>query len=281
MLMAIKNILVAYNGTDSSNGAVRLALLMAKKYDAHLTGVLVHGVPQLLASATPWLTESLSAEFASIANRMKAEVYQGITKRFEELTADAGLGDRLHWLDIEGSADATIMELARCFDITLMGEYQPVTGEEQIALHPDLVALQSGRPVLIVPKDYQTAELNEHAVLAWDGTRAASRALSDAMLILETKTMVSILTVGDKSPGSGQTGADIETQLGRHGIKAERVHQPRKGSIGASIVDFCRERGAGLLVMGAYEHSKFSEDLIGGVTNEVLQHSAIPVLMSH
>lgn len=279
--MAIKNILVAYNGTDSSDGAMRLGMLMAKKYEAHLTGVLVHGMPQILASATPWLTEGLSAEFTAIADRMKAEVYQGITKRFEELTAGAGLGDRLHWLDIEGSTDATLMELARCFDITLMGEYQPVMGEEQIALHPDLVALQSGRPVLIVPRDYQTAELNEHAVLAWDGTRAASRALSDAMLILETKTMVSILTVGDEFAGKGRSGADIEKQLSRHGISTDWVHRPRKGNIGATIVDFCRERGAGLLVMGAYEHSKFSEDLIGGVTNEVLQHSAIPVLMSH
>ena len=49
--MAIKNILVAYNGTESSDCAVRLGLLMANKYDAHLTGVLTHGVPQLLASA--------------------------------------------------------------------------------------------------------------------------------------------------------------------------------------------------------------------------------------
>lgn len=279
--MAIKNILVAYNGSDSADGAVRLGLLMAKKYDAHLTGVLVHGMPQVLSSATQWLTEGLSAELTTIANRMKEEVYQAITKRFDALTADAGLGDRLHWQTVEGSADATLMDLARCFDIILMGEYEAVAGEDQITLHPDMVALQSGRPVLIIPKGYEVAELNEHAVLAWDGSRAAARALSDAMLILETKSMVSVLTVGDERLGRGHKGADICDQLGRHGIKAEWVNRPRKGSIGKTVTGFCKEVGAGLLVMGAYEHSKFSEDLIGGVTNEVLQQSEIPVLMSH
>lgn len=279
--MAIKNILVAYNGSDSSDDAVRLGLLMARKYEAHLTGVLVHGMPQVLASATAWLTEGLSAELTAIAKRMKAEVYEGITKRFEELTREAGIGDRVHWLDIEGGTDMTVMELTRSFDITLMGQYEPIAGEEQITLHPDVIALQSGHPVLIVPKGYEVAELNEHAVLAWDGTRAASRALADAMLILETKSLVTVLTVGDETLGKGHKEADICTQLERHGIRAEWVRRPRKGSVGETITAFCREHGAGLLVMGAYEHSKFSEDLIGGVTNEVLQSSHIPVLMSH
>ena len=279
--MAIRNILVAYNGSDSSDAALRLGLLMARKYDAHLTGVLAHGMPRVMESAMPWLTEGLSREFAEIARRMKGEVYAAITDKFRALTDASDLGERLHWLDIEGSTDATIMELARCFDITLVGEHQQMTGEEQIALHPDLVALQSGRPVLIVPRGYEVTELNEHAVLAWDGTRAASRAMSDAMQILETKSLVTILSVGAGDIGAGYEGADIETHLQRHGVATERVRIPRKGSVGDTIVDYCRDRGAGILVMGAYEHSKFSEDLLGGVTNEVLLHSAIPVLMSH
>lgn len=279
--MAIRNILVAYNGSESSDAALRLGLLMAEKYNAHLSGVLAHGMPRIMDSALPWLTEGLSREFAEIARRMKSEVYSSITDKFQKLTDGAGLGERLHWLDVEGTTDATIMDLARCFDITLMGEHQPVAGEDQIALHPDLVALQSGRPVLIVPRGYAVSQLNEHAVLAWDGTRAASRALSDAMQILETKSLVTILTVGDREVGAGHPGADIEIHLGRHGVATEWVRIPRKGSIGATIIAYCRERGAGILVMGAYEHSKFSEDFVGGVTNDVLLQSAIPVLMSH
>ena len=279
--MAIKNILVAYNGSKASDAAVRMGLLMARKYDAHLTGVLAHGMPQILSSAGPWLTERLSEQLGDIIERTKSEIYGGISARFNELIAASDRTEKCHWYDIYGSADKTIAEIARRFDITLMGEFTPVPGEEQLMLRPDIVALQSGRPVLIVPSDYEVAELQESAVLAWDGKRAAARALSDAMLILETKTLVTVLTIGEDGPERDITGVNISAHLDRHGIPTEFVKLPRKGSVGTMITDFCRERDAGLLVLGAYEHSKFSEDLLGGVTNDVLKTATIPVLMSH
>ncbi len=279
--MAIKNILVAYNGTELSDAAVGMALLMAKKYDAHVTGVLAHGVPQFLSGTASWLSTSIANQINEVVTRLKEEVYDGIAARFREVTAGSDLGDKVHWIDIYGAPDNTIAEIARCFDITLLGEYASVPGEDQLVLHPDLVALQSGRPVLVIPKNYKVAALGEHAVFAWDGKRAAARAMSDAMQILETKTLVTILTVGEDTPKDGIEGADISAHLRRHGIKTEWARLPRKGSIGATIADYCRQRQAGLLVMGAYEHSKFSEDLIGGVTNDVFKKIAIPVLMSH
>ena len=279
--MAIKNILVAYNGSKASDAAVRMGLLMARKYDAHLTGVLAHGMPQVLSSAGPWLTERLSEQLNDIIQRTKSEIYEGISAKFNGLIAASDRTEMCHWYDIYGSADATIAEIARRFDITLMGEFTPVPGEEQVMLRPDMVALQSGRPVMIVPADYEVAKLQEHAVLAWDGKRAAARALSDAMLILETKSLVTVLTIGHDGPERDITGVNISAHLDRHGIKTEFVKLPRKGSIGTMITDFCRESNAGLLVMGAYEHSKFSEDLLGGVTNDVLKKTTIPVLMSH
>jgi nucleotide-binding universal stress UspA family protein len=279
--MAIKNILVAYNGSKASDAAVRMGLLMAGKYDAHLTGVLAHGMPQVLSSAGPWLTERLSEQLSEIIERTKAEIYEGISARFNELAAASNRTGKCHWHDIYGSADATIAEIARRFDITLIGEFSVIPGEEQVMLRPDIVALQSGRPVMIVPADYEVAELQEHAVLAWDGKRAAARALSDAMLILETKTLVTVLTIGHDGPEREITGVNISAHLDRHGIKTEFVKLPRNGSVGTMITGFCRERDVGLLVMGAYEHSKFSEDLIGGVTNDVLKTTTVPVLMSH
>jgi nucleotide-binding universal stress UspA family protein len=53
------------------------------------------------------------------------------------------------------------------------------------------------------------------------------------------------------------------------------------GGVAGAILDMVREKGAGLLIMGAYEHSKFAEDLIGGVTKSVLKNCPVPVLMAH
>ena len=49
-------------------------------------------------------------------------------------------------------------------------------------------------PIIIVPKGYQPRPFREVAAVAWDGSRHAARALTDAMQILETKKKLFILT---------------------------------------------------------------------------------------
>ncbi len=118
--------------------------------------------------------------------------------------------------------------------------------------------------------------------MAWDGKRAATRALGDAMQILQTKSRVTILTIGKEDALPRSTSDDIKALLRRHGIEAEAMVRPSaRGGIGRMILDACAEVGAGLRVMGAYEHSKYSEDVLGGVTRDIFDHATLPVLMSH
>lgn len=174
------------------------------------------------------------------------------------------------------------MEAARYYDIVVMGQYDSQPEIAHIAPHPDSVALHSGRPVLIVPRDYRTDRLGDRAVLAWDGGRAAARAMSDAMTILENKSIVTILTVGSGEASQRKEGLDVVAHLARHGIMTDWKNVPRNGGgVGGAILDMCEEKGAGLLVMGAYEHSRFAEDLLGGTTKTILRRSRIPILMSH
>ena len=150
---------------------------------------------------------------------------------------------------------------------------------------PDLVALRSGSPVMVVPRDFNRGPINDHVVLAWDGTRAAARAMADAIHILEEVSLVTILTVGEPTPIEKARQADVATHLLRHGIDTELVtipnHRGNRVSVGEVIVDYCEEKRPDVLVMGAYEHSKFREDYFGGVTNTVLKDVSIPVFMSH
>ena len=41
------------------------------------------------------------------------------------------------------------------------------------------------------------------------------------------------------------------------------------------------ERGADLLVMGAYAHALMRELVLGGVTKKILETMPVPVLMAH
>jgi nucleotide-binding universal stress UspA family protein len=47
------------------------------------------------------------------------------------------------------------------------------------------------------------------------------------------------------------------------------------------ILKSAEDAGAGLLVMGAYTHSRLREFVLGGATNYVSTHARIPVLMVH
>lgn len=278
--MAIKNILVSYNALGSSDAALGVASLMARKYDAHLTGLLSWGPSRISAALGPWVTTEL-LESIRVA---EAERRQEIAAAFS--TAASALAKerpgKVHFMDLGGDADESLMEAARVYDIVVMGHYESSEETAHIAPHPDVIALRSGRPVLIVPQNYRTDRLVERAVLAWDGGRAAARAMADAMPMLETKSHVTVFTAGDAEQAQRREGLDVVGHLARHGVHTEWRHVSRpSGGIARALLETVETTSAGLLVMGAYEHPKFAEDLVGGVTKTVLAGAKVPILMAH
>lgn len=275
--MTIKNILVAYNGSQSSTAALVLACYMQKKYDAKVTGVLSHAPSRVSETIRPWASEEIRSVMIQSEAKHRAHIRE---KFFDEL--DESLRDTTEFIEVAGDVDDTLMGIARTFDIVVMGQYDADIDTRHLAPHPDTIALYSGKPVLIVPKGIDRKNLNEKALIAWDGGRSAARALSDALGIIETKSQVSVLTIGDDIAETENRMARISQYLESHGVKAELDIKPRSNrSIADILLSAVKEHDAGLLVMGAYEHSKFAEDLWGGVTNTVLKKIKVPVLMSH
>ncbi len=277
--MGIKNLLLAYNGTESSDAALASALFMQEKYDAHLTGLLPHTAVNLHQVASAWIPESVQ----EVVQQAQDKAVEDIHAKFMETVKQSSKSlEKVHWISKQGHVDATVAKYSRFYDLTIIGRYDAVLGEEQPELHPDMISMVSGRPVMLVPRQYDMETFNEHAVLAWDGKRASARALADAMQILETKSLVSVLTVEDGSAESNIPQMDIETALQRHGIRTEVIKLKRNGkSIGNRILEFLDKTQPRLLVMGAYEHSKFRQSIVGGVTSTVLKKAKIPIIISH
>ncbi len=147
------------------------------------------------------------------------------------------------------------------------------------------VVFGAGRPVLI----YRAGEMGRlatgggQAVVAWDGSRGAARAMADAMPILSRSTLVRVLVVlNDKPTADDAIGEEALRHLRAHGLAAELDVVDGAGRpIGAVLDSHIREHSPELLVMGAYGHSRMREFLLGGATEHVLADPPCPVLLSH
>lgn len=175
-----------------------------------------------------------------------------------------------------------LVELARYHDLTMSicNEAEPERRSEREAL-----IFGSGGPVILVPdaSRLQKQPTEPLAVMvAWDGGRASSRALRDAMPLLADAASVSILSIGDDKTIDTESVSAIRTYLDHHGISTEHVEATRgHADIGSALQDAALGRDSDLLVMGAFGHSRFREFVLGGATQSILSAPRLPILLSH
>ena len=196
-----------------------------------------------------------------------------------KLATEAGVG-------IEAAARNSLPELAgdaaaeeaRYFDLSLVP--MPKNGEQGRAIAEGLV-FGSGRPAILVPETRERGL--RRAVVAWDGSRVAARAVNDALSLLGEMEQVTILSVlNDKPLPADDLGDKLAARLVKRGLPARAVAiELEDQPIGLTLQDFAVQDGAGLLVMGAYGHSRLREFVLGGATKAILEDLRLPVLMSH
>ena len=273
--MGLKNILVHVTDTAQSKLRLETALALCVAHDAHLTGLGVRVVPVMppySVGAVPSLVQGPfeAQQNASIVAARKA---------FEDAASRAGWTDRSGWLEREGNVTDVVGQHARYVDLTVTGQDSPEREPFEISTI-DLV-LRSGRPVLVAPYNAAYAPIGKRITVAWNGSREAARAVSDAMPLLTAADSVDVVTIAADSPRD-VPGADIATHLAQHGVAVElKLLADAGDDSGAALLAHVAESGADMVVMGAYGRTRLSEWIFGGVTRHVLQEMTVPVLMSH
>ena len=88
---------------------------------------------------------------------------------------------------------------------------------------------ESGRPVIFVPFIQKAGLKLDRVMVCWDGSRAATRAIADAMPFLQKAKQVEIVMVASKAGKTDEIpGADLGQHLARHGLKVDvkRITSP-------------------------------------------------------
>ena len=141
--MTIKNILVSYNGSKAAKSAMKTALVMAERYDAHLTGVLTHGLPNVLYSYGGHVPQAAIDQLEEADKAHRIEVQEAF------MAAASGYDTKkVHFLDVYGEADEMLMDIALGYDLVIMGQPDKRSDFPHMDVHPDVVSRNSGKPVL-------------------------------------------------------------------------------------------------------------------------------------
>jgi nucleotide-binding universal stress UspA family protein len=276
--MSFSDILVFLDRSAHSAARLNLAAELAAAHDAGLIGLRVEVHPRIPAAILAEIPEpALNAQAAAIA----ADTAR-IERAFWAAVDARGLRSEW-WLGNGAGGVAEVCRLARYANLTVVGP-RPADGDEELSgddlLH-DLV-LTSGRPVLVVPDAPPPGPIGRRVLIAWNGTREASRAVADALPLLRKAEQVTVVAVQATHDHSETGIGEVCRHLLRNRIPAEaKVLHSDGHDAGSLLLARAAEEKCDLVVMGAYGRSRMREVILGGATRHVLRHTAIPVLMAH
>ncbi|WEK43216.1 MAG: universal stress protein [Candidatus Sphingomonas colombiensis] len=263
----VADVLAILDLGSADAGFVAQAVQFASTRNAHLTiavSVLVNSFEASLAKAGGY----------PIADNLRASV---------RAKKDALIAQFAHIaiLCYEGDTTEIVKILAARTSISDLALFGPPSGYGDTYFRRralEHLALCSGRPVLIVPPS-GVADRFEHIVLGWNGTREASRALNDALPLLERNARVDVVAV---SPADAPIALE---PLCEHLRRSEFVVEPHlltgTDPTGDQLLRFVEQRQAQLLAIGAFAHSRFEEIMLGGVTRDLIEDASVPILFSH
>lgn len=275
--MRLKDILVYLDDGVSNVERVKAAFALAKSHKARLTGVT-------LASIKP---AHLKVKNSKALKRMSELQAEERAAEFSELAQKEGISvDTRVVHGDEAVAARKMAQFSRNFDLVMLRQANPNKDNFSIIKEvSEQVILLSGRPVFFMPYIGPHRMPCKKAMIAWDGTPAATRAVHDAIPLLSQMDKVIVLVVkqGKKKTAKGELMVDdTVNHLKRHKVNA-KVKRINAGTfdVPTVILNELAENDFDLLVMGGYGKPSIRQKFFGGVTRTLLSSMIVPVLMSH
>lgn len=276
-----KTIIVHVDDSAALEARVRAAAWLANAHDAHLVGAAATGVSwpayaMLIGAAA----RAAGDEFDSLRTLGRESL-----ERFTERARQLGVRSFEQRLVEDENRDALLMQ-SRYADLLVVGQDDDKSDKNHATVRglPQYLALRGPRPVLVVPPSYDGAPIADSVIVGWDGSAAAVRAISAAMPLLVRARIVRLALINpDQETGlhGEEPGADMALYLARHGVPVEVVVEQTDTPAGGALLRLANIHGAGLLVTGAFGHSRYREIVLGGVTRVVLERARVPMLLAH
>ncbi len=270
--MTFASIMVAMGLTPESRDRARVAAHLADVFHARLIGVAADQpafvVPPI--GPTPGSAYVMATTDEAIVDDLRlAQV------AFEEAV---GPRPRVSWRSDLDFPLHFLLAQAAAADLVVLGR-EPTGGPKPFSVDPADAVMRLGLPALIVPPEIDRLD-PQRIVIAWKNTREARRAVRDALPFLKRASHVDVIAIDD-----GQGSLDMRDVVGflqtRNVPVCAVTKELSRATVGSAVIAAASERGADLIVAGAYGHGLLREWVFGGVTRSLLACAPVCCLLSH
>ncbi len=287
--MALKDVLVYLDQTQHAFERLRLAADLARRHQSRLTALYVRELSPMQRHQQS--IAELGQGSADAMRETNRQIRRSIDEASERMQAALVEMRRTYALEIEwrcldGVASVIVPQHARFADLCVLSQDVSVAATATGYTFSEELLFVAGRPVIFIPARGSFKTLGQHILVAWNSSRAATRAVNDALPLIERAQQVTVLAVNPaqfaerygalppekmvehlRRHGAAVTGIwldDISTELIAEAVQAEALRV-----------------GADLIVAGAFGHPRLWEKFMGGVTHDLLARMQLPVLMSY
>jgi nucleotide-binding universal stress UspA family protein len=259
---------------------MKAAVPLARKYGAHLIGL--HTIEALVVY--PGIAMHVPDTAFAAFNQSQKEEAAAIETVFEKYTRNEDFISEYRLVRAEAvTASERMIESARAADLVIMAHEDKDNDRYDQRHAQTQVIRESGRPVIVVPLDYDGPEIGGNIILGWSDTREATRAAHDLVGLADEGAQISVLRIGPatKDELKDTVAIDMTEMFARHGLKPTLEYRDATGrSIAEMLGAAAFEKGADLIATGAFGHSKAYNLVVGATTYALLRDQKVPVLFS-
>ena len=279
--MTYRSLLVFLDQDPLCAARTQVAIQLAMVFDCHLVGVAPTGLVDLPLSqqVDPSLEKLSAMAWSALCGHAEQAA-----ERFRQECRAAGVKSVEAVIDESDKAQSLVRH-AHCSDLTVMTQADPTApGHRAAQALVEQVVLYGARPTLILPYAGRFATVGSNVLVAWDDSREAARALSDALPLLRLAKHVQVLSwsEGGTDDEALRPRLDALNQWLRwQGVSADLRVETADIGIADAMLSRAADLSADLIVMGAYGHARWTERVLGGATRGLLATMTVPVLMSH
>ena len=268
--MNVKTVMVSLALDGANEASLRVAGDLARRFEARLIGIAAAEVrPPLYFAEGAYAQGVMEGEEVAIRNRL-SELEAEFRGAMENHARP------VEWRSALAPATPFIASEARAADVIVVGARAEALVDPSVAADPNGLLMQAGRPLITVPRDAQGLALRD-VLVAWKDVREARRAVADALPILAAAKTVTVAEVAESATKRADALAhvdDVARWLREHGVVANTIVPDSHGRAVEQLDEIAGRVGAGLVVAGAYGHSRLREWVLGGVTRHLATASA-------